>query len=157
MHHLKLVIFFLCSTLSFNSSHAEQSIDVRGIYQSADGSKNYVTINRQGNKYILINITRETDLLNKLLILNDDEVETLSPTIEEFAFSFSTPESGVELGDPISLKLIIPFPGRTTELTDPIRFFSVVFGMDDMNGFSLHFFTDGAFINPTGKLYKKIF
>ncbi len=67
MRRYILFIFILYALLSLNIVYAEQYVVIRGIYQSTDGSGNFVTINYNiNNEYIITNVTKEMDLLRQL-------------------------------------------------------------------------------------------
>ncbi len=156
---LILLLFMFTTTIVYSASF----VDITGIYQSTDGSSNYLTVNRNGDTYVIINITKEIDLLSQLLLINEDEINLL-PSIEEFTFisfitlsddKFTFSSLDDELRFP--LDLIIPFPDRTTQKTvnNNSIHINVIKRMDEP--ISLLFYTDGLFLMPTSKRYEKIF
>ena len=54
MHYSIRMFFFCYSLLFFNPAFSEELIDITGIYQNNNGNSDYITINRQGNTYIII-------------------------------------------------------------------------------------------------------
>jgi hypothetical protein len=158
MRHSILTVFFFCSLLSFNNVYSVGLVNINniaGIYQNRDGSSDYLTINRKDNNFIIVNITKEMSLLNKLELIDADEINTLTPPIEEFAFSFFILES--DTGYMFPLDLVIPFPNRTTRTTSLQYPIIINFSLDDTNNFVLGFYTDGGILFYLNVSYKKIF
>ena len=124
MKILNVILVSLTIYLFSASAYADQAIDISGIYQSVNGDKNYLSINRNNDQYVLINISKELGLLYKLGLITEEELNhsSVRPLVEEFAFSFQIDNSEllipeftlVTLG--IIPDIIIPFPYRTSSL-----------------------------------------
>ncbi len=126
MRLLSIAIFSLAiHFFSLSASAADQDIDITGIYQSLSDDKDYLTINRNNDQYVLVNISRNLNLLYKLDLITEHEFKysSINPPVEEFAFTFQLDSNVLKLpvGSRISLEfipdIITPFPDRSTSIT----------------------------------------
>lgn len=125
MKFLSIVLFLLAINVFSVPASADQTIDITGIYQSISDDKDYLTINRSDDQYILVNISRNLNLLYKLELITEQEFKQpiIKPAVEEFAFTFQLDSNNLKLPVGISNSfrfipdIIIPFPDRTTHLT----------------------------------------
>lgn len=125
MKKINIILFLLTLHLFSISANATQSVDIEGIYMATDGSNNFLTINRNSDLYVLVNISRELGLLHKLGLITDQEFyeESVNPPVEEFAFMFKVENSELSFPQGFHLKwgfipdIIVPFPSRTTSKT----------------------------------------
>ena len=124
MKILNVILVSLTIYLFSASAYADQAIDITGIYQSVNGGKNYLSINRNNDQYVLINISKELGLLYKLGLITEEELNhsSVRPLVEEFAFSFQIDNSELLIPEVTLVTLefipdiIIPFPYRTSSL-----------------------------------------
>ncbi len=86
--------------------------------------------------------------------ITDDELNTLNPPIEEFAFSLSS--SNIKLGSPMGVGLIVEYPNRIAQ-SNEARFVDVVFTRDNEGNLILSFMADYLALWPTTKSYRKVF
>lgn len=125
MKILNSILFLFAVHLFSVSANAAQVIDLEGIYQSTKGDNNFLTINRKNGQYVLVNISKDLDLLYKLGLITGQEIyqSPVNPPVEEFAFLFEIEESELAFPQGFHLKwgfipdIIIPFPNRTTSIT----------------------------------------
>jgi hypothetical protein len=109
---------------------AATPIDPSGIYlftHSYNGnlpttkSRDYLTINRNGDRYVVIDISRDLYYLSNLQLILSEEAEnnSVAPPIEEFAFTFATPDGsgGVMPMTNYQFELVVPFPRTTAYLS----------------------------------------
>jgi hypothetical protein len=149
--------FILYALLSLNIAYAEQITDVSGIYQSTDGSGNYVTINKKDNSYVIINITKEMDLLRQLFFVIEDEENILNPPIEEFAFFLPRGDDvNITLENPMAVDLIVDFPNRIAQ-SNEVRTVYIKLTRDKNDDLILDFIASSYTLVGTTKSYKRIF
>jgi hypothetical protein len=107
---------------------AATPIDPSGIYlanvffnASPVGPRNYLTINRNGDRYVVVNISQNLYYLSDLMLILTEEAEnnSIAPPIEEFALTFATPDGsgGVMPQWDYRLEPVIPFPRATAYLS----------------------------------------
>ncbi len=78
----------------------------------------YITINRNNDQYVLINFTKNLDFLWALSLITKDELitQSISPSIEEFSFTFNANEWLPAGGALYGIQPIVRSP-RTTSMT----------------------------------------
>ena len=147
MHYSIRMFFFCYSLLFFNPAFSEELINITGIYQNNNGNSDYITINRQGNTYIIINITKGNNLLKALQLIY--EVDTQARPIEDFAFTFIS-----------EVKYLLRGPGYISSLNPLIDLNSltmIAFYLDESNTINLDLLYESGILFNTDISYKKIF
>jgi hypothetical protein len=127
---LKFIMFFLCAFYVTNAHSGTgpypfllvTEADVTGIYRSIGileataETSSYVTIQRNGDQYVLINISRHLGFLYETALITRDEAlsPSITPPIEEFALAFTSLQEPPE-SPTYELTPVVSSP-RTTEL-----------------------------------------
>jgi hypothetical protein len=122
---LAIALFLWATVLS-----AATPIDPSGIYlftssyngnPSTTESRDYLSIHRNGDRYIIINISRDLYYLSnlQLVLSNEAESNSIQPPIEEFTFTFTTQDGseGVMPMTAYQFELLVPFPRTTAYLS----------------------------------------
>ena len=113
---IALPLLFCASLFAIIPVHAA-TVDFSGIYvYQAYGSSDYLTVHRNGDVYLAIDISRNTSPLVALAFMT--RTDTQQPPLEEFAVvltdSIPTPDGGTAFR---TIYPLVPFP-RTTMVKD---------------------------------------
>lgn len=98
--------------------------DIAGLYHYSYPDINnhiinsYLVISRNNEQYMAISLSKDLHFLRALLLVNNSEVveKSISPSLEEFAISFTATREEIIQVRKFNIKPVIPFPNRTTEM-----------------------------------------